>query len=217
MANIAKEDKLKKEDVEYYGELALPLEEKMAFITNQIEQILESVDKDPESALVEHVKSRIKNANSLKTKLENLGYPIDAASGLSNLSDVLGLRIVTHFIGDIYSVFDMVNSNTNWKIVEVEDYIASPKENGYRSLHVVIALPFGYGGIEEIRAEIQMRTIAMDCWASLEHQLKYKKDLDNADLIIEELKRCADEMASTDLSLQTIRDLIKVKGLNRCK
>jgi ppGpp synthetase/RelA/SpoT-type nucleotidyltranferase len=72
-----------------------------------------------------------------------------------------------------------------------------------------LSVPFGANGIDEIKAEIQLRTIAMDCWASLEHQLKYKKNIKSAGLIVEELKRCADEMASTDLSMQTIRDLIR--------
>ena len=99
-------------------------------------------------------------------------------------------------------------NSTVWRVVTVKDYIANSKPNGYRSLHVILALPFGVGGIEEIRTEIQLRTIAMDCWASLEHQLKYKKNIGNTELIVSELKRCADEMASTDLSMQTIRDLI---------
>ena len=95
------------------------------------------------------------------------------------------------------------------RVKQVKDYIANAKPNGYRSLHIIITLPFGVGGIETMDAEIQLRTIAMDCWASLEHQLKYKKAVRSTALIVEELKRCADEMASTDLSMQTIRDLIK--------
>ena len=86
---------------------------------------------------------------------------------------------------------------------------ADPDGEDYRSLHVLLNVPFGVGGISDIDIEIQLRTIAMDCWASLEHQLKYKKNIKNTALIVEELKRCADEMASTDLSMQTIRDLIQ--------
>ena len=104
---------------------------------------------------------------------------------------------------------ELIEKNDHWKVVTVKGYIANAKPNGYRSLHVLLNLPFGVGGIDAINVEIQLRTIAMDCWASLEHQLKYKKHIKNTALIVDELKRCADEMASTDLSMQTIRDLIQ--------
>ena len=176
---------------------------------HEIQAILDSISTDSEKAPAEHLKCRIKGAESLKEKLRKNGLPQTPAAGLQHLSDVVGARVVTHFIGDIYTVLEWIRRSDKWKVKQVKDYIAAPKPNGYRSLHVILTVPFGVGGIDTIDTEIQMRTIAMDCWASLEHQLKYKKNIRSTALIVEELKRCADEMASTDLSMQTIRDLIR--------
>ena len=196
------------EDLRFYGEFAPTLEANEKIMLTEVQRILDSISTDSETRLAEHIKSRIKSSGSLCEKLERQGLPVSAESGLRDLSDIIGLRVVTHFVGDIYTVLEKIENSTVWRVVTVKDYIANSKPNGYRSLHVILALPFGVGGIEEIRTEIQLRTIAMDCWASLEHQLKYKKNIGNTELIVSELKRCADEMASTDLSMQTIRDLI---------
>ena len=197
------------EDKQFYGEFAPALEANETIMLAEVQRILDSISTDSETRLAEHIKSRIKSSGSLCEKLERQGLPVSAESGLRDLSDIIGLRVVTHFVGDIYTVLEKIENSTVWRVVTVKDYIANSKPNGYRSLHVILALPFGVGGIEEIRTEIQLRTIAMDCWASLEHQLKYKKNIRSTALIVEELKRCADEMASTDLSMQTIRDLIQ--------
>ncbi len=196
------------EELQFYGEFAPALEANEKIMLDEVQRILDSISTDSETRLAEHIKSRIKSSGSLCEKLERQGLPVSAESGLRDLSDIIGLRVVTHFVGDIYTVLEKIENSTVWRVVTVKDYIANSKPNGYRSLHVILALPFGVGGIEEIRTEIQLRTIAMDCWASLEHQLKYKKNIGNTELIVSELKRCADEMASTDLSMQTIRDLI---------
>lgn len=194
---------------DFYGIYFEKLESIERSMLDETGKMLDSLGADPETAPAEHVKSRIKSPASLCEKLERLGLPVSAESGLRELSDIIGLRVVTHFVGDIYGVLSLIEENPAWRVVRIKDYIASPKPNGYRSLHVLLAVPFGVGGIDEIRAEIQLRTIAMDCWASLEHQLRYKKDVKNTALLEAELKRCADEMASTDLTMQTIRDMIR--------
>lgn len=200
---------MKQEDLEFYGEFAPRLMEIENLLNTEIQAMLDSISTDSETALAEHIKCRVKSAESLKEKLWLRGFPITARAGLENLSDLVGARVITHFVGDIYTVLDLIQKNDSWRVVQVKDYIADMKPNGYRSLHVLLNVPFGVGGISDIDVEIQLRTIAMDCWASLEHQLKYKKNIKNTALIVEELKRCADEMASTDLSMQTIRDLIQ--------
>lgn len=200
---------MKQEDKAFYGLYAAKLEEIHQLMLREIQAILDSISTDSEKAPAEHLKCRIKGAESLKEKLRRNSLTETAENGLTHLSDLVGARVVTHFIGDIYSVLELIKACDKWQVQHVKDYIANPKPNGYRSLHVIVTLPFGVGGIDAINAEIQMRTIAMDCWASLEHQLKYKKHIRNTTLIVEELKRCADEMASTDLSMQTIRDLIQ--------
>lgn len=200
---------MKQEDLLFYGEFAPRLEEIKSMLLSEIQAMLDSLGTDSETAVAEHIKCRIKGAESLKEKLGRTGLGKTAESGLRNFSDLVGARVITHFIGDIYTVLDLIIENPNWQVKAIKDYIADMKPNGYRSLHVILTLPFGVGGIDTIDAEIQLRTIAMDCWASLEHQLKYKKRINNTALIVGELKRCADEMASTDLTMQTIRDLIQ--------
>lgn len=200
---------MKTKDIEYYGVYAPRLAEIHDFLLSEIQAMLDSISTDSETALAEHIKCRVKDADSLREKLRLRGLPETADCAVRELSDLVGVRVITHFVGDIYTVLDMICASDRWRVKQVKDYIASPKPNGYRSLHVILTVPFGVGGVEELDVEIQLRTIAMDCWASLEHQLKYKKDIRSTALIVDELKRCADEMASTDLSMQTIRDLIR--------
>ena len=200
---------MKQEDLAFYGEFAPKLEEIENLLMREIQAMLDSISTDSETALAEHIKCRVKSADSLKEKLRLNGLPETARAGIENLSDLVGVRVITHFVGDIYTVLELIRQNPCWRVVTEKDYIANMKPNGYRSLHVLLNIPFGVGDIPTIDVEIQLRTIAMDCWASLEHQLKYKKNIKNTALIVDELKRCADEMASTDLSMQTIRDLIQ--------
>ncbi|WP_316608621.1 GTP pyrophosphokinase family protein [uncultured Ruminococcus sp.] len=197
------------QDRQFYGIYADKLIQIAAMLEEEINKMLDSISTDPELAPAEHIKCRIKSSDSLKEKLRKNDLPETAEAGLKNLSDLVGARVITHFVGDIYDVLRLIEANNSWKVIKIKDYIANMKPNGYRSLHVLMTVPFGVGGIDTIDTEIQLRTIAMDCWASLEHQLKYKKNIRNTALIEGELKRCADEMASTDLSMQTIRDLIR--------
>ncbi len=148
--------------------------------------------------------SRIKSPESMKRKLSERGYPVNAASALENVYDAVGLRIVCSFAGDVQYVVEALEADPDIEVIEKKDYLSRPKPNGYRSIHLCIRLrPTG------LLAEIQVRTIAMDFWATLEHQLKYKKSVKSEALIRSELKRCADEIASADLSMQTIREILK--------
>lgn len=196
-------------DEEYYGKYFA----KLICVQNEmlaaLDRLLEAMREDSGYSSAEHIRSRIKGMDSTKEKLRKLGYPADARSGIILLSDIIGVRIVTHFIGDVYSILDRLQKDSGWEIVRVKDYISNPKPNGYRSLHVILKIPFGDEELPFIRTEIQLRTIAMDCWASLEHEMKYKKNISNVRLIESELKRCADEMASTDLSMLTIREMLR--------
>ncbi len=199
----------------FYGEYSDSIESILNEILFKLKSILDGISTDPEQVPFEHLISRIKGVDSAREKLMKKGLPADADSALENLSDIIGIRVVTHFVGDIYDILDKISANDSWKVVNVKDYIASPKPNGYRSLHVIITLPLagtGAGFPVYINAEIQLRTIAMDCWAALEHQMRYKKDIEDTALIYAELKRCADEMASTDLTMQTIREVLIDSG-----
>lgn len=197
------------DEAQFYGIYGPELEVQLKRVLDEIRRILEGLTTDAEHTPAEHLRSRIKSPDSLQAKLRKQGLPEDVGSGMCHLMDVIGVRIITHFVGDVYAILERLQQSDCWDVVQVKDYIANPKPNGYRSLHVIVQLPICCGGLTQMKAEIQLRTIAMDCWASLEHQLKYKKEIQNTDLIVRELKRCADEMASTDLSMQTIRDMIE--------
>lgn len=148
--------------------------------------------------------SRIKSPESMIHKLETLSLPTDCCTALRNTFDAVGLRIICAFTEDVYTIVSWLKTRPELKIIREKDYIAYPKPNGYRSYHLQIWLPQ-----VQLPAEIQVRTIATDFWATLEHQLKYKKDIPHEELIRSELKRCADEIASVDLSMQTLRDIIR--------
>ncbi|MFA9465896.1 MAG: GTP pyrophosphokinase family protein [Velocimicrobium sp.] len=164
--------------------------------------------KDP----IEHCKARIKSAESMKEKLRRRNLPITVESALSQIHDAAGIRVICMFLDDIYWIVNMLKNQKDIQIIMEKDYIRNPKPNGYRSYHMILQVPLHLENcIQKVYCEIQIRTIAMDCWASLEHQLKYKKNIQNQEMIFEELKRCADEIASTDLNFQTISDMIDGK------
>ncbi len=158
---------------------------------------------------IEFIKSRIKQPKSISSKLKRKGLPVTVESVMKNLSDVAGIRVICAFIDDIYKVADMFTAQDDIELIKRKDYIKHPKMNGYRSLHLIVEVPVFFSDHkEEVRVEVQIRTIAMDFWASLEHQLKYKKDIDDAENIIYELRACADVINRTDYHMQSLRDRI---------
>jgi ppGpp synthetase/RelA/SpoT-type nucleotidyltranferase len=163
------------------------------------EEIREETGMDP----VEHCLARIKSEESMREKCRRKMLPEDTEAALTQIYDAVGLRVVCAFIDDIYRIRDHLVQQPGTEVVEEKDYIRNVKPNGYRSYHMILRI---HG---KFYAEVQLRTISMDTWAALEHHLRYKKQLGgNTSLIESELKRCADELASTDLSMQTIRDMI---------
>lgn len=159
---------------------------------------------------IDSIRSRIKSPVSIFEKLERRGLEISVQSIVDNLNDVAGVRVVCPFISDIYDVANMLVSQDDVEVMEVKDYIKHPKPNGYRSLHYVIIIPiFLSTGKEYMKVEVQIRTIAMNFWASLEHQMHYKKFAnDEMPEIVNELTMCADNIYSTDMRMQEIRENI---------
>ena len=168
----------------------------LAVIENTRRELTEKNGMDP----AEHVLARIKSEESMREKCRRQGLPETEESALVRIHDAIGLRVVCAFLDDVYAMRDALASADGVEIIQEKDYIRAAKPNGYRSYHMILRLD-GYF------AEIQLRTISMDTWAALEHHLTYKKGEPGA-LIRAELKRCADELASTDVSMQTLRDMI---------
>lgn len=163
---------------------------------------------------IEMIKSRVKKPLSIVEKLQRRSLPVSLESMVNNLDDVAGIRVICSFVDDIYAVANMLVSQDDVTIIAVKDYIKNPKPNGYRSYHLIIEVPVFFTDRKKpMRVEVQIRTIAMDFWASLDHQLKYKKDIgDAADAISEELRQCAEVIADTDQKMLNIRKSIEAQG-----
>ena len=158
---------------------------------------------------IEFIESRIKRPLSIVDKLKRYGEPVNVESIERSLNDVAGIRVICPFIDDIYSVADMLLSQDDITLIKKKDYIENPKPNGYRSLHLIVEVPIYFQG-EELwrRAEIQLRTAAMDFWAGLDHQLIYKRGLKEAKLIGQELYEYAQIVEELDQKMVELRDRI---------
>lgn len=158
----------------------------------------------------ESIKSRLKTPTSIYAKMAYKGYPVTVESIREHLTDVAGLRVICSFPDDIYRLADLLVKQDDFILLRKKDYISSPKANGYRSLHLILSVPIFLSNEKKyMKAEVQFRTIAMDFWASLEHKLKYKKDVENTEEIERQLRACADSIEALDYQMQDIRDKIK--------
>ncbi|MBQ7985949.1 MAG: GTP pyrophosphokinase family protein [Clostridia bacterium] len=159
---------------------------------------------------IEAIKSRIKTPESIISKMQRKGLDINMNSLMYYIEDVAGIRVICSFIDDIYEVANMLVSQDDIKLLSVKDYIKNPKPNGYRSYHMIVEVPVFFANHRQnMKVEVQLRTIAMDFWASLEHKMKYKKDIKGSDEIVKELKRCADNIAELDKRMQDINEGIQ--------
>lgn len=155
------------------------------------------------------IESRIKSPQSIVEKLQRKGYPLNAKSAQQNLMDIAGIRVVCYYVEDIYAIAEMLTLREDIQIIKVKDYIRNPKPSGYRSMHLIIMVPVYLStSRREVPVEIQIRTIAMDFWASLEHQLRYKTKSAVPDALKLELKELADTISETDMRMQEIYDKI---------
>lgn len=162
----------------------------------------------------ESIKSRLKSPRSIIEKLERKGQITDEASFAKsieeNLYDVAGIRVVCAFQEDIYRLAQLLVQQDDIQLIRTKDYIRNPKPNGYRSLHLIVEVPvFLAGGKTPVKVEVQFRTIAMDFWASVDHKLRYKKDVANEAEIVEKLRQCATTISELDNEMQRIRTMIE--------
>ena len=165
-------------------------------------------------SLYEHLIGRVKRPESMLEKCQRKELPVTPESALKENRDSVGIRVVCNFIDDIYTCIDLIKEWDDVEIVKQKDYITNAKPNGYRSYHMILDVERPEEDIVgntpgHYYVEVQLRTIAMDTWASLEHEMKYKHKIKNPEMIGKELKRVADELASCDVSMQTLRHLIR--------
>ena len=161
---------------------------------------------------ISFIKTRIKKPESILKKLNKLGYDFTAENIQEHLNDVAGVRVVCAFLDDIYTIAELLASQDDITVIQVKDYIKNPKPNGYRSYHMIVEIPVFFSkGKTPMRAEIQIRTNGMDFWATLEHQLRYKKgieEMDGYEQISDELAKTAHELNNMDLEMQNIKNKI---------
>ena len=190
-----------------YGSALPRLKATKEYLESEIEKLREYLKIKEGLDPVEHCLARIKSDESMREKCRRKGLPETEESALHLIYDAVGLRVVCPFIQDVYHIRDHLAGLPDCEIVREKDYIRHAKPNGYRSYHMILLVR------GEVYAEIQLRTISQDTWAALEHHMRYKKNIQgDKELIESELKRCADELASTDISMQTIRDMIQAAG-----
>ena len=189
----------------YYSAAMLEIETKFKVLSVEFNG---KFDRNP----IEAIKTRIKSPHSVLEKMNRLGKTVSVQSIEQSLSDVAGVRVICSFVDDIYRLADMLALQDDVYILKVKDYIKNPKASGYRSLHLIVEIPI-YLSKEKrfMRVEVQLRTIAMDFWASLEHKLHYKKDIpaDQAQDIARQLVACADAVAESDRQMLSVRKQIE--------
>ena len=191
---------------QYYGEKLQMLRNGQQYLSDMIAEYPVKKTADGIQPIL-YINSRIKAPESLMLKLQKKGLQADCDTALRKIHDIIGVRVICSFGEEVYRVAQWISNREHVEVIERKDYIAYPKPNAYRSLHLIVK--FTEKGMEQITAEIQLRTIAHDFWAVLEHQMKYKKSVEHDTVIKSESKRCADEIASLDVSMQTIRELLR--------
>ena len=202
------------QEQDIYGKYGAYLPKILEDLSRRIQEANDRVKKETGQKLFEHFNARIKQAASMEEKCQRKNLPRVPESALKEIRDAIGIRIVCGFIEDIYQTIEVLRQLEGCEIVLEKDYIRAAKPNGYRSYHLILEVETPYEDCHgqnpgRYFVEIQLRTIAMDSWASLEHQMKYKHEIKDSKRIVRELKRCADELASCDVTMQTIRNLIR--------
>ena len=202
------------QEQDIYGKYGAYLPKILDDLSQRIQEANDRVKQETGQKLFEHFNARVKQAASMEEKCQRKNLPRVPESALKEIRDAIGIRIVCGFIEDIYQTIEVIRQLEDCEIVLEKDYIRAAKPNGYRSYHLILEVETPYEDCHgqnpgRYFVEIQLRTIAMDSWASLEHQMKYKHEIKDSKRIVRELKRCADELASCDVTMQTIRNLIR--------
>lgn len=182
----------------------------MMVIETKLKVLNEEFSPELDRHLINNTKSRLKSYRSIKEKAERIGCAMTPYAIEKNLNDIAGIRVICSFKDDVYKIADALIRQSDITLISKKDYIENPKPNGYRSLHLIIMLPIFFEQEKQfVKVEIQLRTVAMDFWASLEHQLRYKKTITNQQAISEQLKSCADIITEADEKMLAIRKQIE--------
>ena len=155
---------------------------------------------------ISSIQTRLKSSSSIIEKMIRKGVPFSMENLEQQIQDLAGIRVICSYVDDIYALANALTSQDDITLLEEKDYIRNPKPNGYRSLHLIVSVPVFFSQQKrQIKVEVQIRTIAMDFWASLEHQMKYKREIPDQQHIVAQLKSCAEDIARVDMEMMNIR------------
>lgn len=159
---------------------------------------------------IEHIKTRVKTPESIVKKLRKYGYETSIENMVKYVNDIAGVRLICSFTSDIYRLAEMIGNQSDLKVLAIKDYIKNPKESGYKSYHMLVSVPiFLSDSVVDTKVEIQIRTIAMDFWASLEHKIYYKFEGNAPDYISRDLRECAEMVATLDDKMLSLNEAIQ--------
>lgn len=203
----------KKQLKEWMHEYALPYRELMAYyncammqVETKFRVLNEALSLEYDTNPIESIKTRLKSPENIVEKILSRGYPLTVESIEENIHDIAGVRVICSFPSEIYMLADALLNQDDVTLLQRKDYIAAPKENGYRSLHLIISTPiFLHDKTRMMKVEVQLRTLAMDLWASTEHKIRYKKESIVPEQVNRELRECAEISADLDARLEQIR------------
>lgn len=203
-------DLIKQEDADGWETLMFLYNAALKEINTKIDILNDEFQHIYHYTPIEHIKSRIKTPASIVNKLKKNGYETSVENMVKYVNDIAGIRIICSFTSDIYLIADMITKQSDLKVVSVKDYITHPKVSGYQSYHILVTVPIHLTqGIVDTIVEIQIRTIAQDFWASLEHKIYYKFEGNAPDYISRELRECAEMVSSLDDKMLSLNEAIQ--------
>ena len=201
------------EDVDSWNTVVLLYSSALKEIGTKLEILNDEFQHVHQYNPIEHIKSRLKTPESIVNKLKRRGYEVSIANMVRYVNDIAGERIICSFTSDIYRIADMMARQNDISVLSIKDYIKNPKDSGYKSFHMIVSVPIflSYETLDA-KVEIQIRTVAMDFWASLEHKINYKYDGTVPEHIKRELSECAEMVSDLDAKMMSLNEEIKDSG-----
>lgn len=200
-------DNLNNLAVSSFDDVMLKYSLALEMLETELNVMIKSYEHTNKTTMVDHVKSRLKTKDSIIHKLNKKNYEINTFNLINHVHDIIGIRIVCPFISNVYEMIDLIKTNTKYTIKEEKDYITNPKDTGYISYHIILLMPIFLDGEEiSIEAEIQIRTIAMDFWASLDHKITYKFD-EVPEEVREEMYNCSLDIKTLDDKMYRLKQI----------
>lgn len=198
------------DDEKTISNIVLKYESALQMLETQLKILIKEYEVENKYNPVEHIKSRIKSIESATTKLKRKGYEVSVDNLIKHVHDMVGIRIVCSFLPDIYALVEAIEQSNFIEIIEKKDYISLPKDSGYTSYHLIVKIPIHLSkGIEEVEAEIQIRTMAMDFWASLDHKIQYKFSEEIPLEVRDEMYKCAMDIKNLDHKMMALNHIVK--------